>query len=224
MPGRFTLTVSPETLFSVFGVRTETPLPPRYNIAPTQNVAAIRQNPRTGVKELDFLHWGLIPSWAKDRTVDHCMINARSETVHEKPSFKYDLHHHRCLIPASGFYEWVPEGGKKMPLYIHLKKNELMVFAGLWDHWQSPDGTVIESCTILTTRANALLQPIHERMPVILDPRDLNLWLNPVISEIERLKYLFDPYPAEKMAMHPVSEMVNSTRNDTPECILPVGR
>jgi putative SOS response-associated peptidase YedK len=149
------------------------------------------------------------------------MINARSETAHEKPAFKYNLHQHRCLIPASGYYEWQFAGDKKMPLYIRLKKDEPFAFAGLWDHWKSHDGEVIESCTILTTSSNDLLRPIHDRMPVILDPRDHNLWLNPSISEIEGLKYLFDPFPSDKMEMYLVSDRVNSHRNDTPECIKP---
>jgi putative SOS response-associated peptidase YedK len=211
-------------LAEIFGISILQDILPRYNIAPSQQVAAVRLNSQTNMKKLDFLNWGLIPSWAKDPSIGHKLINARSETVHEKPAFKYDLHHHRCLIPASGFFEWRVVGDKKMPLYIHLKKDEPFAFAGLWDHWKSPEGEVIESCTLLTTSSNDLLKPIHDRMPVILDPKDYNLWLNPSISEIEGLKYLFDPFPASKMEMYPVSDIVNSPRNDTPECIKPMGR
>jgi putative SOS response-associated peptidase YedK len=222
MCGRFTLHISPELLAEIFGL-TEIPVfPARYNIAPTQQVAAIRRHP-DGTKHLDFLQWGLIPSWAKDNSIGHKLINARSETVHEKPAFKYDLHHHRCLVPASGFYEWQLVEKKKHPLYVKLKEDKPMVFAGLWDHWKAPEGEVVESCTILTTASNTLLQPVHDRMPVILDPKDYGLWLNPSISEIESLKYLFEPCPSKLMEMYQVSDIVNSPKNDTPECIQPTG-
>ena len=223
MCGRFTLQITKEMIAEIFGVPITQDIQPHYNIAPTQQVAVIRTYPDE-TRHLDFLHWGLIPSWAKDPSIGHKMINARSETAHEKPAFKYAFHHHRCLIPASGFYEWSTDGTKKKPLYIHLKKEIPLAFAGLWDHWKSPAGDVIESCTILTNSSNTLLKPVHDRMPVILDPKDYGLWLNPRISAIESLKYIFEPYPSDKMEMYPVSDIVNSPRNDTLECIKPLGK
>lgn len=218
MCGRFTLQITKEMMADIFGITVLQDIQPRYNIAPTQQVAAIRTYP-DGTRHLDQLHWGLIPSWATDPSIGNKMINARSETVNEKPSFKYALHKHRCIIPASEFYEWVV---KKHPLYVHLKDNSIMAFAGLWDHWKSPKGQIIESCTILTTTSNNLLKPIHDRMPVILDRRDINIWLNSNIIEIESLKYLFEPYTSGQMEMYPVSDIVNSPRNDILECILPI--
>lgn len=194
---------------------------PRYNIAPTQQVAAIRAYP-DGTLHLDHLKWGLIPSWAKDPSIGSRMINARSETVAEKPAFRSALKHRRCIIPANGFYEWQSVGGKKKPLYVRLKDKSPMMFAGLWDHWKSPDGIVIESCTILTTTSNDLIKPLHERMPVILDPKDIDLWLDLQMTDPERLEPLFKPFPSGTMEMYPVSDTVNSPGNDTAECIVPL--
>ena len=220
MCGRFDLHLPQELLAEIFGISVGRDIQPRYNITPSQEVLVIRRGRED--REMSFLHWGLIPSWAKDASIGHKTINARSETAHEKPAFKHALRHHRCLIPANGFYEWFTDGARKKPFYIHLKKDIPFAFAGLWDHWKSPAGEVIESCTILTTEANTLLKRIHDRMPVILDPRDYNIWLNPSIYEIQSLKYLFEPLPADKMEMYPVSDLVNSPRNDTPECIKPL--
>jgi putative SOS response-associated peptidase YedK len=150
------------------------------------------------------------------------MINARSETVDVKPSFRNAFKYRRCVVPANGFYEWENVGGKKKPLYVKMKDNTPMIFAGLYDHWKSPDGNVIESCTILTTTSNDLIKLLHDRMPVILDIQDVDLWLDPQVVDPEKLRDLLVPCSPEKLEMYPVSEIVNSPRNDTVECIVPL--
>lgn len=221
MCGRFTLQITKEMLAAIFGASSEQDIQPRYNIAPTQQVVAIRTYP-DGNRHMVLLKWGLIPSWSKDPTMGAKMINARSETVDVKPAFKGPLKYHRCIIPADGFYEWKTEEGKKKPLYVKLKNNRLMLFAGLWDHWKASEGNVIESCTILTTSANDLIKPLHDRMPVILDTKDIDIWLNPHTHDPEQLKPLFKPYSSSLMEMYPVSDLVNSPKNDNPSCLAPL--
>ena len=218
MCGRFDLHLPRELLAEIFGITVVRDIRPRYNIAPTQQVPAVRTSP-DGTRHLELLKWGLIPSWAQDPHMGSRMINARSETVEVKPAFRTALRHRRCIIPANGFYEWREVAGKKHPIYVTLKNNGPMMFAGLWDHWKSPEGELIESCTILTTTSNELIKPLHERMPVILDPEDINPWLDLRINDPVKLKPLFIPYPSELMKMYPVSDLVNSPRNDTQECI-----
>src|SRR5210317_2143755 len=167
MCGRFVLENSPEQLMKVYRLSSLPELSPRYNIAPSQQIAVIRQQ-NGGDRELVFMQWGLIPSWAKDPTVSYKMINARSETAHEKPSFKQAFRSRRCIIPATGFYEWETIGKEKIPHYIHLYGGEIMSLAGLWERWKSPEGEEIKTCTILTTAANSLVRHLHDRMPVIL--------------------------------------------------------
>lgn len=219
MCGRFTLQYSAEMLAQIFGAKVSQDITPRYNIAPTQQSPVVRISPTDNQLHIDYLKWGLIPSWAKDPTIGSKMINARSETVDEKPSFKSALKHRRCIIPASGFYEWQEVDGKKHPLYIKLKDDSLMMFAGIWDHWKSPEGEVIESFSMLTTISNELIKPLHERMPVILVPGNKDIWLDSLISDPEQLRLFFTPYPSDMMDMYPVSDLVNSPRNDKPECI-----
>jgi putative SOS response-associated peptidase YedK len=221
MCGRFTLTADNETVAPQF----ELPLPkemnlaPRYNIAPTQPVAAVRLN--RGERELTHFHWGLIPSWSKDAKVGSRMINARSETVTDKPSFRTAFKRRRCLIPASGFYEWQKQNGSKQPVYIQPTDEDLFAFAGLWEVWHSADGGEIESCTILTTTPNELMAQIHNRMPVIVEREDYDSWLEPG-DEPEQGLHLLRPFPSHKMSAYPVSTIVNSPRNDSPECIAPL--
>lgn len=221
MCGRFTLQISPEQLAEIFGLIEVPVYPARYNIAPSQKIAAIRQN-GDGQNRLDFIRWGLIPPWADDMSIGFKMINARSETVHEKHSFRHAIRHRRCLIPTSGFFEWVEEGKTKKPLYVHMKDNSPMVFAGLWESWKSPEKEVVESCTILTTASNSLIAPLHERMPVILHPQEYNHWLDREITDPEKLKSLYQSYPADLMEMWPVSQQVNSPKIDSPELINPI--
>jgi len=194
---------------------------PRYNIAPTQPVAVI---PNDGRNQLDYYVWGLIPSWAKDPTIGNRMINARSETLTEKPSFRNAFRRRRCLIPASGFYEWkAVEGQKtKTPMYIHLADGKPFAFAGLWERWDSPDGSTVFSCTIITTRPNEMLSQIHNRMPVILKPEDYSLWLETAEQPVNRLQALLEPYPEEKMGAYEVSRLVNSPSIDEPALIRPL--
>jgi len=222
MCGRFTLTVSPDTLSSLFKAEWSSPFRPRYNIAPTQQSPVVRTSQADNKLHIDLLKWGLIPSWAKDASIGNHMINARSETVDQKPSFRTALKHRRCIVPASGFYEWQEVGGKKHPLYIKLKDDSLMMFAGIWDHWKNTEGEVIESFSILTTVTNELIQPLHDRMPVILTPENKDIWLDSQVADPERLKPLFIPHSSDLMEMYHVSDLVNSPRNDNPECIQPI--
>lgn len=227
MCGRFALMTPTEQLAILFAVDQTTvsalpPSVPRYNIAPTQPVAAIRLG-ENGQRELTFFRWGLIPSWAKDINIGARMINARSETVAEKPSFRAAFKRRRCLIPADGFYEWQKLNGGKQPMFIHPAEGEKRPFAlaGLWEVWRDPDGSALQSCTILTTKPNELIAPIHNRMPVIIEEEDYDLWLHPEPNP-ELGLHLLRPYPAEKMTAYPVSTLVNNPRNETPECIQPI--
>jgi len=213
MCGRFTLFLPPGLLAELFGVAEPAGGPDRYNIAPTQLVAVVRQR-EPGVNRLDYLRWGLIPSWAKDPSIGSRMINARSETLEEKPAFRNAFRFRRCLIPASGFYEWRQRAGQKLPEYLRLKEAAPMAFAGLWESWTSPEGEVVESCTIVTTAANAFVARLHERMPVLLKPADWELWLDRTVTDPARVRPLMRPYPAEEMEGWSVSPLVNSTKND----------
>ena len=195
---------------------------PRYNVAPSQQVAVV---PNREPKQVEFFRWGLIPSWAKDAAIGNRMINARAESVTMKPAFRGPLRHRRCLVLADGFYEWQvrPEGRTKTPFCVRLKSGGLFAFAGLWDIWRSPGGTDIASCAIITTTANELMAPIHHRMPVILPRSAYDEWLDVGEQLAARLVELLGPYPAEEMAAYPVSTLVNNPRHDGPECVVPIG-
>jgi putative SOS response-associated peptidase YedK len=221
MCGRFTLTVDGEQLAEQLDLPVAPEIAPRYNIAPTQPVAAVRASMASGRRELTYFHWGLIPSWAKDLKMGARMINARAETAAEKPAFRAALKYRRCLVPADGFYEWQKTNGKKQPIYIKMADGRPFAFAGLWEHWQGADGSEIESCTLLTTSPNELVRPIHDRMPVILQPDDYDLWLDPKIQTADRLQPLLQPYPAEAMTYFPVSTLVNTPQIDDPRCVEP---
>ena len=220
MCGRFTLTTNLGAIAKRFGVsRFLEEVGPRYNIAPTQTVIVVSDD---GTRHLTQMRWGLIPSWAKDPAIGNRMINARAETVATKPAFRVALRNRRCLIPADGFYEWTPAGRRKQPVYIALKSRAPFAFAGLWEAWISPEGQEIKSCTIITTEANDLLKPIHDRMPVIVTQEAEAVWLDPTIQDPERLLPLLTPYPSEEMEAYPVSTKVNNPVHDTPECVLPL--
>jgi putative SOS response-associated peptidase YedK len=221
MCGRFTLTVNPgevQESFSAYSFPQS--FAPRFNIAPTQPVLAIPNDDRNTA---DFFVWGLIPMWAKDPSIGNRMINARGETLEEKPAFRGSLKYKRCLILADGFYEWKGAPGKKgkIPFFIHMKDRKPFAFAGLWDSWTSPDGSLVKSCTIITTEPNELTGLIHNRMPVILHPRDYAKWLDPSPQTPEQLKPLIKPFPADRMDAYPVSTMVNTPANDTPQLVVP---
>lgn len=218
MCGRFTLTANAEAIQAAFNVQTiNAELLPRYNIAPTQPVAVVLSN---GERHLEMFRWGLIPFWAKDPAIGNRMINARAETVAEKPSFKTPLKHKRCLVVSDGFYEWRKEESGKTPMYIRLASGEPFAFAGLWDTWSKQDEP-LNSCTIITTAPNEFMAPIHNRMPAILTPEAIDVWLDPSETNPERLLPLLHPYPAELMTAHAVSRLVNSPANDVPACIEP---
>ncbi|MHC4064758.1 MAG: SOS response-associated peptidase [Planctomycetota bacterium] len=222
MCGRYTLATPDPDLADLLDLTAEPTLEPRYNIAPTQPVAVLRTPQVRPVRELELLQWGLVPSWAKDPTIGARMINARSETAAEKPSFRAAFRQRRCLLPADGFYEWQRIGRGKQPHYIRMKGGRPFVFAGLWEHWEGPDGTVIESCTVLTTTPNELIEPLHNRMPVILRTDDSALWLDPEVKDPARIQPLLRPYEAAEMTSHPVSTQVNNPRNDEGGCIQPL--
>jgi putative SOS response-associated peptidase YedK len=220
--GRFTLSDSTQVLSKDFGVASMPNLAPRYNIAPSQPIAVVRAVPAGSGRELALLRWGLIPSWSKDPAIGNRLINARAETVREKPSFRNAFRRHRCLIPASGFYEWQRLERGKQPYFVRMRDERLFAFAGLWDRWESPDKEAIETCTILTTAANAVLAPIHDRMPVIVSPAEYDRWLDPLLKNLDSLVPLLVPFPPEEMLAFPVSPRVNAPSTDDEGCIAPL--
>jgi putative SOS response-associated peptidase YedK len=195
---------------------------PRYNVAPTQAVPVILQNPKEPVRELSLMRWGLIPSWAKDPSAAASMINARSETATTKPGFRDAMKSRRCLIPADGFYEWMRTGKAKQPYCFEVGEGELFTFAGIWDRWKDPSGGWVKSCSILTTTSNAVTSTVHDRMPVILDPDSHDLWLDPGMTNVAAASELLKPYEARTMQCYPVSSRVNHVANDDEECCKPV--
>ncbi len=191
---------------------------PRYNIAPTQSVPVIRQNPKEPDRELSLFRWGLVPSWAKDPSVAARMVNARSETASTKPAFSEALKFRRCLVPADGFYEWQNSGKVKQPYCFEINDGELFAFAGIWERWNDPSGKPLETCSILTTTPNAVTSAIHDRMPVILNPDNYDLWLDPGLKDAALVSALLRPCDARLMRCYPVSSRVNSVINDDEEC------
>ncbi len=221
MCGRYTLRQSPHQIAIRFGVEeTLLPeLPPRYNIAPTQPVVAVTEN---SPRHLRLFQWGLVPFWAKDPSIGSRMINARAETLAEKPAFKNALTRRRCVIPADGFYEWKKIGSSKQPMYIRRHDGELFGFAGLWEEWISPDGSPLQTCTIITVAPNALMAPIHDRMPAILRPEDEAAWLTLSKKDVPELLGLLRPYPETEMEAYPVSRQVNAPTVDNAVCVQPL--
>ena len=222
MCGRFSQTAAPEIIAEQFNVKEPLLFQPRYNIAPSQSIAAILIEPDTTTRKLVMLRWGLIPSWAKDPKIGHQCINAKAETVAEKPSFRSAFKKRRCLVVATGFYEWQVQGNRKQPLWIGLKSKRPFAFAGLWEHWKPAEGEPLETCTIITTEPNELMKPIHNRMPVILAPTSYDQWLDPTFQKIETLNGLLRPYQSEELTVYPVSTLVNNPRQDVPQCLEPV--
>jgi putative SOS response-associated peptidase YedK len=220
MCGRFTLRSPAVVLADHFDVAIEGELAPRYNIAPTQLVSAVRKGSTDDARRFVALRWGLVPHWAKDVSVGNRMINARAETVAQKPAFRTAFRRRRCLIPADGYFEWQKRGKTKQPYYFRMQDDSPLAFAGLWESWRGEaDQQAVESCTIITTEANALTRPIHDRMPVILEPACYDVWLDAAVDNIEALLPLLRPLPADAMTADPVSTHVNSPRNDDPRCI-----
>jgi putative SOS response-associated peptidase YedK len=221
MCGRFTRKENLQQLADQLGLKILPPLSPRYNIAPSQLVACVRTNSESMERECVELKWGLVPSWAKDPSIGNKMINARAETVAEKPSFRKAFKHQRCLVLADGFYEWKREGETKQPYYIRLKGGRLFAFAGLWERWEKQD-PALETCALITTGPNALMEPIHNRMPVILSEQSYASWLNPGLNNTVYLSGLLGPYNPDEMEAYPVSTLVNNPHHDDPQCILPL--
>jgi len=228
MCGRFILTASPDVLSELLGLEPGWNVAPgipswraRYNIAPGQNVLVARARASGRGREPALVKWGLVPSWAKDPKIGNRLINARSETVADKPSFRAAFKYRRCLIPADGFYEWQHSGKSKQPYCIRLVDHRPFALAGLWEHWQDPAGNELESCTLLTTSPNELMAPIHDRMPVILRPADHERWLDPVLQKVEPLLPLLAPFSATEMRAYAVGNGVNSPTRDDAQCIAP---
>ncbi|MBE7462101.1 MAG: SOS response-associated peptidase [Planctomycetes bacterium] len=223
MCGRFSLAVPLKDLLEVFGPLDIDPsverlFAPRYNIAPTQQIAAVREE--GGRRKLLALKWGLVPSWAKDPAIGVKMLNARGETVAEKPSFRSAYKKRRCVLPAGGFYEWKREGKNKQPFHIVRRDGRVLALAALWERWEPKDGAALETCAIVTIGPNAVMEPIHDRMPVILDGGTLDAWLNPE-TPAEDLPKLIAPCPADWIRAYPVSQKVNKATYNEADCVLP---
>lgn len=201
------------------------PAPPSfesYNIAPSQDILAIRISPETGQPEYTLLRWGLLPFWSKTSKTKFPMINARAEGIEKKPSFRGPFKDRRCIIPASGFYEWQKSADGKQPFFIRPANGGVFGLAGIWDHWQG-EGKTIESCSIITTTSNAIISEIHDRMPVILEKGVEKAWLDTETEQAQLLAML-SPYPKKRMEVYPVSSFVNNPRNNGPECIERLGK
>lgn len=222
MCGRYTLTVDASVLAELFDLEPLTELSPRYNIAPTQKVPVVRRGEEHR-REWAEVRWGLIPPWAKDQKIGSRLINARAETAAEKPSFRVAFASRRCLLPADGFYEWVKAPGGKQPHHIRFADRRPFAFAGLWERWNDPEGAPVESCTILTTSPNDLMEPLHSRMPVILEPERYEAWLQPAPLSPAAAEALLIPYPGDGLEAVRVCPLVNSVANDDPKCVEPVG-
>ena len=222
MCGRFTLRTNPHEFATLFGLNSVPDLPPRYNIAPTQDVLCIRDSGAfdASARQAALLRWGLVPGWADDPKIGNKLINARSETVAAKPSFRSAFKRRRCLIVADGFYEWQRLAAGKQPWFFRLADDEPFAFAGLWETWSHGDGPPLETCCLLTTDANTVVGAVHDRMPVILPPADHGRWLDPA-TDAKRLHALLRPYPADAMTALAVSPQVNSPRHEGPELLAP---
>ena len=221
MCGRFSLSTPADIIARFFNLVAVPKLKPRYNIAPTQDCPVVRFDAETKQCSLDMLHWGLIPSWAKDKAIGNRMINARSETAAEKPSFRSAMKTRRCIIPADGFFEWKKNGKSKRPYFIFRADRSLLAFAGLWESWNNPTDGVIESFTILTTSPNEQMRELHDRMPVILEPEEFATWLDPDTENATALAPLLDPAPDGILSFHAVSTRVNKPQNDDVSLIEP---
>lgn len=215
MCGRFAQRSPTKKIAKKFKVEEVPQLVERYNVAPSQAVLAVRE--ASGGREASLLKWGLVPRWAKDAAIGNRLINARSETVTEKPSFREAFARRRCLVPADGFFEWSRRGDGKRPFYFHMRDGEPFAIAGLWECWEG-EGGPLETCTLLTTGANELLAPHHDRMPVIVRPEDYDLWLDAGVRGAALLN-LLRPYPHEEMGAYAVGTLVNSPSNDGPRCV-----
>lgn len=221
MCGRFSLGATIRVA-QAFDVPNWPEMPPRYNIAPGQDIAAVIWNREAAHREVRSPRWGLVPFWAKEGGMGHRLINARAETVATKPAFRKPFRERRCLVPADGFYEWERQGRRKRPWHIRMRDGRPFAFAGLWDRWQPTEGAPVETVTIVTTEPNALVGRIHDRMPVILPSMEYGLWLDPAVQDIERLHALLRPYPEDEMLAYPVGTQVNNPAKDGPDLVAPL--
>jgi len=219
MCGRFALKAPPSQLITQFDLNECADFPMRYNIPPGTNIPVIRPSP-DGKRVLHLLRWGLVPHWAKDPSIGARLNNARGESVAEKPSFRTAFKQRRCLVPASGFFEWKTEGKIKQPYYFSLKSGKPMAMAGVWESWTAPDGGILRTVCIITTAANAIMAPIHDRIPVIINPDNWQAWM---VEPVEKISSLVSAYPDEELRMWPVSRQVNRTGEDDAGLIEPVG-
>ena len=221
MCGRFTLFTPASRLSEVFLPGEVLAATPRYNIAPGQPILAVRASAARDRREFAMPRWGLVPAWARDAAIGNRLINARAETVSEKPAFRRAFRERRCLVPADGFYEWKREGPGKRPFYIRMKDGAPFAFAGIWERWEGDPGKAVETCAILTTEPNEILSPIHDRMPLILSPEEYGLWLDPSVPPSDRLARLLRPFPSGGMEAYPVGRAVNNPHTEGPSCIRP---
>ncbi|HXV23049.1 MAG TPA: SOS response-associated peptidase [Alphaproteobacteria bacterium] len=220
MCGRYLLISPVEAMRRFFDVGGLLNLPPRYNIAPTQEAPVVRLD-QQGRRELILMRWGLVPLWAKDLSMGARCINARAESVARKPAFRDAFQHRRCLVPTDGFFEWEKKGKVRQPWRISPAEGGLMALAGLWERWRAPDGGVVRTYAIITTEANEAIAPLHDRMPAVLPPEEFEEWLD-AGTPGERLLGMLRPYPAARTNAYPVSPRVNNVRNDDPGCIEPL--
>jgi len=219
MCGRYRLTAKERYMRDHFGLHEDLAWSPRWNIAPTQQIPVVRQDRDAPRRTFSLLRWGLIPYWAKDRSISAKTINAMSETAAAKPAFRDAMKLRRCLIPADGFYEWLRIGAKdKQPYNFGMADDSVFAFAGLWDRWRDPAGTIVETCTILTSRPNSLVADVHDRMPVIMRPDDYELWLDPGVTDSSRVAECLGPFSPTLMKKYPVSARVNRPENDDEAC------
>jgi len=220
MCGRYSLTAKKEKIKAEFDLQDVhlASISPRYNIAPSQAVPALVSE--SDKRQIEICQWGLVPSWSKDPKIGHRMINARKETLAEKPSYRGPFKNHRCLVLADGFFEWKQAGRTKIPYFIRLKSGAPFGFAGLWAHWAGKDGSEIVSCCIITGEPNDLIRSIHNRMPCLIPKDKRDFWLDHSRYEPDKLLAILEPYPADEMEAYPVSTTVNNPANDRPECIL----
>ncbi|MBV8738098.1 MAG: SOS response-associated peptidase [Alphaproteobacteria bacterium] len=225
MCGRARLSTDLSQVKLVFSIPPERPTPnvaATWNLAPTQSAPVVHFDPRAGERSLDVMRWGLVPHWAKDIKIGYSTFNAKAESIDTRPAFREPFLRRRCLVPLDGFYEWKKQGRERQPYAVALADRRLMAMAGLWDSWQSPNGERVRSFTIITTDANALLAPLHDRMPVILGAENWGVWLGEVAADPQHLKGLLVPYPANDMVIWPVDKRVGNVKNNDPSLIEPV--
>jgi putative SOS response-associated peptidase YedK len=222
MCGRYTLSAPPKAIARLFDLGELPELRPRYNIAPTQDVAAVTASGPDKARQLRWFRWGLIPHWANDADIGSRLINARSETAAEKPAFRSAMRRRRCLVVADGFYEWQRTDSGKQPIHVRMDDGRPFALAALWERWEGGEEGPVESAAILTTEPNELLRPIHNRMPVIVEPGRFDLWLDPDARDVTRLGALLRPYRGADLVCHPVSRIVNNPAHDSPRCVQPL--